>query len=121
MGLVLRRFSPTLTVDLGPSRAAREHALPARAEVLQAESWGNWDCVDPGGNMVTIPALDVLDEDLARIERAFDDGEFEEAEIEGGIEYRVPPTDSGPDLVAAIDRLADFDLLAASAVLTAHD
>jgi hypothetical protein len=121
MGLVLRRFAGTATVDLCPSLAAREHALPASAEILHAESWGNWECTDPRGVMVTIPALDVVDADLETVQQAFDDAEFEETEIDGGVEYRVPHTDRGRELASAIERLADFDLLAASGIVTTRD
>ena len=120
MGIVLRRFPAGHPVDLSPSHTAREHALPAPAEALEAASWGNWECTDPRGQMVTTPALDVMDDDLATLQQAFDNGEFDEVEIEGGVEYRVPNTERGGGIADSIERLADFDLLAASGIVTAY-
>ena len=64
------------------------------------------------------PGLDVME--MITLQQAFDNGEFDEVEIEGGVEYRVPNTERGGGIAKSIERLADFDLLAASGIVTAY-
>lgn len=64
---------------------------------------------------MTTNAEEVMDTDLQRLQKAFDDGELEEAEISGGVEYRA----QGEEVQGAVDRLHDFGLLGASGFVSA--
>lgn len=85
------------------------------ADRLLADSWGEFEVLEPQGEAIVTEALEVLRDDLDAVDSALDSADGNEAFdlLYGGTVYWFSDDETGEDLAARCDRLRDFGLLEA--------
>lgn len=109
------RASDAQQLDFPGAIAAADDVELGSADRLTAESWADWDILDPRGEVITIAARDVLRDDLVALDQAVNstgDGLEEYQTDDGSRIWWFSNDDSGEQLAASAHRLLDFDLLA---------